>query len=64
VQEIAVVHSTRVLAELLRRGSDGHRPKQPEVIAPGNTLAFESIGFSCPLSEVYAQTHLGDDEPS
>jgi Uma2 family endonuclease len=59
VQEIAIVHSTRVLVELLRRGSDSHWPEQPEEIGSGGALRLESIGFACPLSDVYAQTHLG-----
>ena len=64
VREIAVVHSTRVLVELLRREPDGHWPKEPEKIGAAGTLLFESISFSCPLSEVYARTHLGREEPS
>jgi hypothetical protein len=54
VREIAVVHSTRVLVELLQRGADGHWPEKPS----DGTLRFESIGFACRLPEVYAQTHL------
>jgi Uma2 family endonuclease len=64
VREIAVVHSTRVLVELLRREPDGHWPKEPENFGAAGTLLFESISFSCPLSEVYARTHLGREEPS
>jgi Uma2 family endonuclease len=59
VREIAVVHSTRVLIEILRRGADGHWPEETEKIGPGGTLLFESIHFSCLLAEVYARTHLG-----
>jgi Uma2 family endonuclease len=62
VQEIAVVHSTRVLAELLRRGLDGHWPEEPEEIGPDGMLSLASIGLACPLYDVYAQTHLGRDE--
>ena len=62
VREIAIVHSTRVLVEMLRRGPDGHWPEETEEIGEGGTLSFESIGFSCPLSEVYAQTHLGGSD--
>ena len=58
VREIVVVHSTRVLAELLRRGADGHWREQTEKIEPDGTLRLESIGFSCRLREAYAQTHL------
>jgi Uma2 family endonuclease len=58
VREILVVHSTRVLAELLRRGADGHWPEEPEEIGPDGTLRLDSIGFTCRLPEIYAQTHL------
>jgi Uma2 family endonuclease len=55
VREVVVVHSTRIEAELLRRGADGHWPEQ--VDADG-TLRFESIAFACPLRAAYARTHL------
>jgi Uma2 family endonuclease len=58
VREIAVVHSTRVLAEVLRRGADGHWPAEPEEIGAGDMLRLESIGVTFPLREAYAQTHL------
>lgn len=58
VREIAVVHSTRVLVEMLRRGADGHWPEEPEQIGPDGTLRVESIDFDCRLEEVYVQTHL------
>jgi Uma2 family endonuclease len=58
VREIMVVHATRVLAELLRRGADGHWPEKTEQIEPDGILHLESIGFSCRLREAYAQTHL------
>ena len=58
VREIVVVHSTRILVELLRRGADGHWPEEPEEIGADGVLRLESIVFSCPLSDVYAQTHL------
>jgi hypothetical protein len=58
VREIVVVHSTRVLAEVLRRGEDGHWPEQPEQIGTGDTLRLHSIAVAFPLREAYAQTHL------
>jgi hypothetical protein len=58
VHDIAIVHSTRVLAALLRRGEDGHWPAEPDEIGPGATLRLESIGVAFPLREAYAQTHL------
>jgi Uma2 family endonuclease len=59
VREISVVHSTRVGAELLRRDPDGHWPERTAEIGARDMLMFESIGFSCPLTEVYSRTHLG-----
>jgi Uma2 family endonuclease len=58
VREIMVVHSTRVVAELLRRGSDGCWPAEMEMIEPDATLRLESVDFTCRLREAYAQTHL------
>jgi Uma2 family endonuclease len=58
VREIVVVHSTRVFAELLRRDPEGNWPAQPDEIGPGGMLTLESIDFTCPLINVYAQTLL------
>ena len=58
VREIVVVHSTRMFAELLRRQADGNWPAEPEEIGPEGAPGLESIGFACPLINVYAQTHL------
>jgi len=58
VREILVVHSTRRLAELLRRDTDGNWPAEPEEVGPDGTLRLDSIAFACPLPAVYAQTHL------
>ena len=58
VREIVVVHSMRVLAELLRRDADGRWPVQPEQIGANGTLRLQSIDFACPLRAAYAQTHL------
>ena len=58
VREIVVVHSTRVLAGVLRRGVDGYWPEEPEQIGADAMLRLESIGVAFPLREAYAQTHL------
>ena len=58
LREIAVVHSTQVQAELLRRATDGGWPAVPEQIDAVGTLCLESITFACPLRAAYAQTHL------
>jgi Uma2 family endonuclease len=58
VREIAIVHSTRVLAEVLRHGADGHWPEAPEQIGGDAALRLESIGVAFRLREAHAQTHL------
>jgi Uma2 family endonuclease len=58
VREIVVVHSTRVLAELLRRGADGHWPAEPEEVGADDAVRLESVSVAFPMREVYAQTHL------
>lgn len=58
VQEILVVHSTRMAAELLRRGDDRSWPEEPEEIEANGTLRLEAIDLTCPLAELYARTHL------
>ncbi len=58
VQEILVVHSTRMTAELLRRRADRSWPEEPEEIAANGTLRLEAIDLTCPLAELYARTHL------
>jgi Uma2 family endonuclease len=58
LREIVVVHSTRSLAEVLRRGPDGNWPKETEKVGRDGTLRLDSIGFACPMAAVYARTHL------
>jgi Uma2 family endonuclease len=58
VQEILVLHSTRVMAEVLRRQADGAWPAEPEEITADGWVRLESIGLVCPLTKFYARTHL------
>jgi Uma2 family endonuclease len=58
VQEIFIVQSVRIAAQLLRRAADGQWPEDPISIAAADVLSLKSIGFSCPLRELYARTHL------
>jgi Uma2 family endonuclease len=58
VREIVVVHSTRIMAEVLRRDAEGNWPEQPEEVGPGDSLRLDSVGFACPMTDIYAQTHL------
>ena len=58
VQEILIVHSTKIAAELLRRAPDGIWPKNTEPVGPDGVIWLESIGLELPLREVYRGTHL------
>ena len=53
VQEILVLHSTAVRAEMLRRDAEGNWPERPEVLEDG-TLDSQSIGLQVPLAAPYA----------
>jgi Uma2 family endonuclease len=58
VQEILAVHSTRIEAELLRRGIDGNWPEEPDVLTGLDTLTLASIGFVTSLATFYRTTAL------
>ena len=58
VQEILVVHSTRIEAELLRRAPDGSWPGLPARGGPVDALVLASIDFSIPLTALYRTTTL------
>ena len=58
VQEILAVNSTRIEAELLRRGADGNWPGEPLTVTGADALALLSIGFSAPLAGLYRTTAL------
>ena len=57
VQEILVLHSIKIGADVLRRHSDGSWPQEPESITDGD-LVLESIGFRTPLAAIYRTTRL------
>lgn len=57
VQEILVLRSLMIGADLLRRRSDGSWPQEPETILGGD-LILESVGFRVPLADVYRTTRL------
>lgn len=50
--EILVLRTTRMQADLLRRGADGAWPTAPEVVTDGD-LVLDSIGFRAPLAALY-----------
>ena len=64
VQEILLVRSTAIVAELLRRQADGDWPAQPQMIEGGADLALDSIGFRAKLGDFYEDTHLRRDGTS
>ncbi len=57
VQEILVLHTTHIRAELLRRAPDLLWPTQPELIEDG-TLNLDSIAFEAELAAIYRTTRL------
>lgn len=57
VQEILVLRSATVGAELLRRRADGTWPERPEAVTEGD-LALESVGLRAPLAALYRTTRL------
>lgn len=57
VQEILVLRTATVCAELLRRQPDGTWPDRPEKATEGD-LTLESLQFRAPLAEVYRTTRL------
>lgn len=57
VQEILVLRSMKIGADLLRRRADGSWPQEPESITDGY-LTLESIGFRVPLADIYRTTRL------
>ena len=58
VQEILVIQSTRIEAELLRRDGEGNWPSGPEMIVADGPLELRCIGFSCRLADLYRTTFL------
>ena len=62
VQEILVLRTTTVGADLLRRGPDGTWPREPETVTDGD-LVLRSIGFRTPLAPLYRSTRLRRPTP-
>jgi Uma2 family endonuclease len=57
VQEILVLHSAEIGADLLRRGTDGTWPERPLAVEEGE-LTLNSIGFTGPIAAFYRNTWL------
>ncbi|HEX4765803.1 MAG TPA: Uma2 family endonuclease [Lichenihabitans sp.] len=59
VREIIIVHSDKIEVQILCPSTDRVWPDNPEQILAGGTLRLDSIGFVCPVEEIYADTPLG-----
>jgi Uma2 family endonuclease len=62
VVEIALLRSTSVAAEILRRRPDGTWPEDSETIAADGELRLDSIGFAEPLRSAYRTAGVGEPE--
>jgi Uma2 family endonuclease len=58
VQEVLVLRSASIAADLLGRRTDGTWPEEPIQIGRDDMLHLESIGLACPLAELYIGTYL------
>ena len=58
VQEILLLRSSRIEAELLRRQPDGSWPANPDILTGNTTFYLDSIAFSAILSALYRTTGL------
>lgn len=57
LQEILILHSVRIRADVIRRGADGNWPEAPEVVTEGE-LHLDSIDFRVPVAALYRTTEL------
>lgn len=57
VQEILILRTVTMQADLLRRRDDGSWPESPPVITEGE-VELASIGFRAPLAAIYRTTGL------
>jgi Uma2 family endonuclease len=58
VQDILLLASTPVGAEVLSRGTDGHWPASPLLLTGEDELRLPGIGFAAPLRAFYVGTSL------
>jgi Uma2 family endonuclease len=58
VQEVLVLRSASIAADLLRRRADGTWPEEPIQIGRDENLHLECIGLTYPLADLYMGTYL------
>ncbi len=61
VQEMVVVHSTRILAEVHQRDAGGAWLPNTETVVADGRLQLPSVGLDVVLAEAYKGTWLADD---
>ena len=55
VQEVLVIDSRTIRAEMLRRQADGSWPAEPVVCAGEGRVEIATFGFNCPLAALYPE---------
>ena len=63
VQEMAVVHIVRILAEIHRRDPAGDWLPEPERVGPGERLRLTSVALDCAIEDAYRGTWLAPPGP-
>ncbi len=58
LQEVLVLQSTQIEAEVFRRDARGGWPRQGEIVGVDGRLKLASIDLELPLAEIYTGTHL------
>ena len=58
VQEIVMVQSVRMGAEVYRRSDAGPWLPDATIVEPGGRLEVRSVGMNCPLEAVYADSWM------
>ncbi|HEX4171510.1 MAG TPA: Uma2 family endonuclease, partial [Acetobacteraceae bacterium] len=58
VQEVLVLRSAVIAADLLRRRPDSTWPEEPVQLGPSDALHLQCIGLTVPLAELYIGTYL------
>jgi Uma2 family endonuclease len=60
VEEIILIATWHAEADILRRGPDGHWPKNPLNIRGNAPVTAASVGLDMPMREIYWGTHIAD----
>jgi Uma2 family endonuclease len=58
VQEVLVLRSATIAADLLRRRPDATWPEEPAQLGANDELYLQCIGLTVPLAELYIGTYL------